>query len=123
MRVVRRWRPLPWIRRTAIDGNLYNADGTKLIRYAPAQAAEKFVLPDSVTSIAAGAFEGCVNLKTVTIPATVTMMEADAFKGWTAEQTIIVSFAEGQTPVGWAENWSGNATVQYAPAAAEDTAE
>lgn len=108
---------------SSIDGNLYNADGTKLIRYAPAQAAEKFVLPDSVTSIAAGAFEGCVNLKTVTIPATVTMMEADAFKGWTAEQTIIVSFAKGQTPVGWAENWSGNATVQYAPAAAEDTAE
>jgi len=38
-------------------------------------------IPDGVTSIGEGAFEGCTSLKQITIPVSVTTVGKDAFKG------------------------------------------
>lgn len=43
----------------SIDGNLYNKNGTTLIRYAVGKTQSTFVVSDRVTSISAGAFNGC----------------------------------------------------------------
>ena len=52
---------------TSIDGNLYTKDGKLLIKYAPANTAETFKVPESVTVLKENAFADCVNLKLVTI--------------------------------------------------------
>ena len=109
----------------SVDGNLYSADGTQLIRYAAGKAAESFVVPEGVTTICAGAFKDCTALKSVTISEGVTTVEAGAFEGWTAEQHIAVSFATAEeTPEGWADGWAADATVDYTvseEAAGEET--
>ena len=52
----------------SIDGNLYTQDGTMLIRYAPANSGESFILPTGVEVIGDYAFEDCHNLSCVTLP-------------------------------------------------------
>ena len=52
---------------TSIDGNLYNKNGSTLIRYAIGKADSTFTMPNSVTSIASDAFRGCTSLTSVTI--------------------------------------------------------
>ncbi len=99
-----------------IDGNLYTKDGTQLIRYAPGKTATTFIVPSTVTTIAAGAFDSCKNLTSVTLPASVTTVEAGAFEGWTASQTITVSFTQDQVPSGFASGWNAEAKVVYADA-------
>ena len=100
---------------SSIDGNLYNAGGTQLIRYAPGKTATAFTIPEGVTQISGYAFEDCSNLVSVTIPAAVTTVAARAFSGWTASQSIYVAFAsEDDEPSGFGYNWSGDATVVYA---------
>lgn len=47
------------------EGNLYNADKTAFLRRPPANAAESFVLPDSVKIIDHAAFEDCTYLKAI----------------------------------------------------------
>ena len=66
-----------WLK--SINGNLYNKDGTKLMQYAIGKKDELFVIPDSVTEIGWGAFEGCRNLKSIIIPDSVTKIDAWAF--------------------------------------------
>ena len=105
---------------SAVDGNLYSADGTTLMLYAPGKTEATFTVPSTVTTIADGAFANCTALTNVVLPASVTTVEAGAFDGWTAAQTISVSFAQGATPAGFASGWSDGATVVYASSAPED---
>ena len=42
----------------SIDGVLFNKDKTKLIKYPSSKKGQTYVIPDSVTSIGGGAFEG-----------------------------------------------------------------
>ena len=42
----------------SIDGVLFNKDKTKLIKYPSSKKDQTYVIPDSVTSIGGGAFEG-----------------------------------------------------------------
>lgn len=108
----------------SVDGNLYSADGTQLIRYAAGKTAESFVVPEGVTTISAGAFKDCTALKSVTIPESVTTIEAGAFAGWTAEQSISVVFADAsQTPAGWESGWSADAVINYTTSGSSDTEE
>lgn len=50
---------------TTVDGVLYNKDKTKLIRYPPSKEGSEFTLPDTVTSLAYGAFLSTKNLETI----------------------------------------------------------
>ena len=63
----------------SIDGNLYNKSATTFVRYALGKAATHFSIPDSVKTIAEGAFYRCLNLTSVTIPNSVTSIEQKAF--------------------------------------------
>lgn len=55
-----------------IDGNLYNANGTILIKYCAGKPESEFTVPESVTNINAYAFSNCESgksaLKKVTLP-------------------------------------------------------
>ncbi len=63
----------------SVDNVLYTKDGTMLICYPAGKTATTFTIPNSVTSIGGGAFEGCVNLTSVTIPNSVTKIDEYAF--------------------------------------------
>ena len=63
----------------SIDGNLYTKNGKSLIKYAAGKTESTFNIPDSVTDISRGAFDGCSNLSSITIPASVTNIWGDAF--------------------------------------------
>ncbi|MCR4690988.1 MAG: leucine-rich repeat domain-containing protein [Lachnospiraceae bacterium] len=63
------------------DDILYNKQKTELIRYIPKRKAMDFAVPDSVQSIAPGAFNGSKNILGITFPAAVTNVGAEAFYG------------------------------------------
>lgn len=51
----------------SIDGNLYNKDGTSLYQYALGKKDTSFTVPETVSYIQGGAFEGCLYLKDLNI--------------------------------------------------------
>jgi len=53
----------------SIDGSLYSKDEKTLIQYAVGKKDATFTIPDSVTSIAGGAFYACVNLNAINVGA------------------------------------------------------
>ena len=59
------------------NGRIWVVDGT-LISFAPAGLTE-YTIPDSVTTIGGGAFQGCTSLTSVTIPDSVTTIGVCAF--------------------------------------------
>ena len=65
----------------SIDGNLYTKDGKTLIQYAVGKNDISFVIPDIVTSIGSGAFNGCDSLTSVVIGDSVTSIGSGAFYG------------------------------------------
>jgi len=54
----------------AVSGVLYNFAQTELIRYPQARAGASFAIPNSVTHIASGAFNGTINLTQLNINST-----------------------------------------------------
>lgn len=63
----------------SIDGNLYNKDGTILLKYAVGKTDTKFITPNGVTNIGESAFNGCSNLTSINIPNSVTNIGTTAF--------------------------------------------
>lgn len=66
--------------------NEFKIEGTTLAGYAGNGGT--VVIPDSVTTIGAGAFEGCTSLMKVVIPDSVTTIDKGAFYGCPCEKNI-----------------------------------
>lgn len=65
----------------SIDGNLYSIDGKQFIQYAMGKNKDSFSIPNTVTTVEAGAFSGCYSLKNIIIPDSVTKIGNYAFSG------------------------------------------
>ncbi len=109
---------------STIDGSLYSADGSKLIQYTLANTDTSFVVPDSVTDIASGAFEFSPYLESVTIGSNVDSIEDWVFFG--CEVLESVHFPEGSEwyvtldGIAWLANSGGELmNVSYATTNAE----
>ena len=61
------------------DGVLFTKDGETLLYYPPAKADTTYIVPDGVTTIAAGAFEECNTIETIVFPDSLQTVEAGAF--------------------------------------------
>ena len=97
----------------SVDGNLYSFDGSVLVQYAVGKTDTTFTVPEGVTTIASGAFEGA-KLTSVTIPGDVKTVQAGAFEGWTSAQSLLVTFKMYGEPDGFASTWAERATIVYA---------
>lgn len=70
------------------DGVLLNADKTELIAYpGGAKARDSYTIPDTVTTVASGAFVGCDAAKLV-IPSTVKILPSWSFNGGTIQEIV-----------------------------------
>ena len=74
---------------SSLDGVLFNKDQTMLI-HCPTAKAGNYSFPGSVTSIAAEAFYGCVNLGSVIIGNRVTSIPGRAFPGCTSLTNLVI---------------------------------
>ena len=80
-----------------IDGNIYTKDEKVIIQYASGKANREFIIPESVTRIADGAFKGCVNLVTVDIPGGVTSIGYAAF--YSCKSLMSIEIPDGITVI------------------------
>ncbi len=71
------------------DGVLFNKDMTEIIKY-PSGKKGGYVIPDSVTQIGSGVFDGCTGLTSITIPESVTSIGSYTFNDCTGLNEIIV---------------------------------
>ena len=98
------------------DGVLYTADYSGLVAYPVGSAAALFELPDTVTSIAAGAFMGAVDLQTVEMGASVANIGEYAFAECDALKAVYVN---GQSPAQLGQRvFEGTDCLIYVPASA-----
>ena len=74
----------------SINGVLFNKDKTEIYAYPKMKTETKYSIPDSVTSIADGAFYGCSNLSSITIPNGVKSIEDWAFIGCSGLKSIFI---------------------------------
>ena len=92
-----------------IDGNLYSKDGTTLVQYAIGKTDTYFVVADTVTSISAYAFSGCINLNSIIIPESVSYIGEFAFISCVF---LTINCEASEQPEGWDANWNaGGCTV------------
>lgn len=82
----------------SVDGNLYSKDGRVLIKYASAQPATTFALPDGVCAVRANAFRHARSLETIDFPTGLQSVGKEAFYGCAALKSVI--FPEGVIHVG-----------------------
>lgn len=95
------------------DGVLFNKEKTRLISY-PSAKVGGYVIPNGVTQLGMIAFEGCVNVTSVTVPSSVASVEHGAFK---ACPKLLGVFFKGDAPNGGSDSQvfyiSDKATVYY----------
>lgn len=63
------------------------------------------IVKNVVTSIGKYAFSNCNNLESITIPDSVTGIGEGAFDGWTSSQTIYIK-GRSEAPSGWNSGWN-----------------
>ena len=83
---------------TSVDGALCDKAMTTLYIYPAARTAERFAIPETVTTINDHAFSGCTSLTEITIPESVTTIGDRAFSGCSSLTEITIP--EGVATVG-----------------------
>ena len=73
----------------SLNGNLYDKEKTRIIRYSPGKTNNSFTIPFGVNCIENAAFYGCFNLKTVIIPNSVTSILFESFSSSGLTQVVI----------------------------------
>ncbi|MGA3181056.1 MAG: leucine-rich repeat protein [Verrucomicrobiota bacterium] len=73
---------------SSAGGVLFDKTQTMLIEYPPAGMGASYIVPATVITIADDAFQGCVNLTSVTIPSSVTSIGSGAFEGCAKLATV-----------------------------------
>jgi len=74
---------------SSLDGVLFNKAKTTLIQ-CPGGRNGTYTIPNSVTTIGARAFDGCIHLTSVTIPDSVTTIGDGAFEGCTRLTSVTI---------------------------------
>ena len=77
------------------SGVLFNKDKTTLVQ-CPGAISGSYAIPDSVTLIDNGAFQGCTSLTSVTIPDSVTIIGDSAFSNCTSLTDVYYAGSEAQ---------------------------
>ncbi len=73
---------------------------------------EELVLPEGLTTLQEGAFAGCTGLLEIVLPESLITIGNGVFKG--CENLVIkVTLPQEEWPEGWAEDWYGDATVEF----------
>lgn len=72
-----------------IEGNLYNREGTELVRVIR-KNIQTFSFPQSVTDIGSNAFYNCTSLANITIPERITKIGAYAFFNCTSIKSVTI---------------------------------
>jgi hypothetical protein len=96
---------------SAQDGILYNKTKTTVIS-VPGAKSGALTLPNTLTSIGAGAFGGCASLTSVTIPGSVTSIELQAFIYCSALTTVIFGAGSNITTV-WSDSTFSTSSSTY----------
>lgn len=82
----------------SLDGVLYSADGTQLLKYPSAHERTSFIPPQTVQTVADSAFENCQYLEEIALPDPVTDIGGYAFTNCSALAQI--SFGENLAHIG-----------------------
>ena len=120
----------------SVDGVLFNKSQTTLTE-CPGGKRGSYTIPNSVTNIAAGAFQSCTSLTSVVVPNNVTSIEPFTFQGCTSMTSVSIPssmtsigistfqdcvklsnvYFHGHTPSVDSSAFSGatNATIYYLP--------
>ena len=75
----------------ALNGVLYNADGKIVCVPAGVEMENNTLKLQEGATIAAGAFDGCVNLKKIILPESMTTVDANLFQGLTTLEEVVLS--------------------------------
>ena len=76
------------------------------------ESLETLVLEEGLLTIDAGAFAGCTGLLEIVLPESLITIGNGVFKG--CENLVIkVTLPQEEWPEGWAEDWYGDATVEF----------
>jgi hypothetical protein len=73
------------------SGVLFDKNKERIILYPAEKTDNSYIIPESVTSIEGSAFDGCINLTSVTIPSSVTSIDNYAFRGCNSLTGITVA--------------------------------
>lgn len=83
------------------DGVIYTSAAKTCLVSCPTSKTGSFIIPSTVTEIKSGAFQGCLNISSITLPAGLTALPDSVFLDCNALTSI--SFNEGLTSIGkWA---------------------
>ena len=83
---------------TSENGVLFNKYKTEIICYPAGKEEKEYIIPNSVTSIGNGAFDGCSNLISINIPNSVTSIGWNVFKD--CDSLTSINIPEGVTSIG-----------------------
>ena len=83
---------------TSENGILFSKDKTEIIRYPSAKKEDSYTIPNSVTTIRNGAFEGCNNLIEIGISDSITQIEDCAFEN--CSNLIKIQLPDSLTSIG-----------------------
>jgi hypothetical protein len=94
---------------SSVEGVLFDKNQTTLIQW-PDGRSGSYILPNSVTNIARGAFGSCVTLTNITIDAGVSSIGDQAFLGCS---NLTAVYFEGNAPFCFPKTFGGSKAIAY----------